>query len=77
MIRTEIRIEGAPVIAGLRFRMFDPDRDAAAFVDLVIEANVADDVDYIPTVEQLRSDDAHAGRRSRTGVAYRKDFVAD
>ena len=60
MIDTRIQMPDAPAIPGLRFRMFDPARDYPAFVELVCEANLADGVDYLPTVEGLRSDHEHS-----------------
>src|SRR6185295_8909551 len=50
----------APPIAGLRFRMFDPGCDYEALVGLIAAANVADGVDYLPSVEGLRSDHQHS-----------------
>ncbi|HEX2756643.1 MAG TPA: GNAT family N-acetyltransferase [Candidatus Limnocylindrales bacterium] len=59
MIDTWVQLPDAPAIPGLRFRMFDPARDYEAFVELVGAANLADGVDYLPTVEGLRSDHEH------------------
>ena len=59
MIETSIELPDAPAIPGLRFRPFDPERDYEAYVDLIREANTADRIDYIPTVENLRADHAH------------------
>jgi mycothiol synthase len=56
MIDTRIQLPDAPPIPGLRFRMFDPARDYDALVDLVGEANRADGVDFLPSVEGLRND---------------------
>lgn len=61
MIDTRIQLPDAPAIPGLRFRMFDPGRDYAALVDLMREANTIDRLDYIPTVENLRTDHEHGG----------------
>jgi mycothiol synthase len=61
MIETRIELAGSPSIPGLRFRMFDPERDYQAVVDLIREANEADRVDYIPTVENLRIEHEHGG----------------
>lgn len=59
MIETRIQLPDAPAIPGLRFRMFDPDRDYEAFVGLIAVANRADGVDYLPTVDGLRNDHDH------------------
>jgi mycothiol synthase len=61
MIDTRIELPDGPAIPGLRFRMFDTERDYDAFVDLIAEANRADGIDYLPTVESLRSDHEHGG----------------
>jgi mycothiol synthase len=61
MIDTRLELADAPPIPGLRFRMFDPERDYEAFVDLVREANVADRIDWMPSVENLRTDHEHGG----------------
>jgi mycothiol synthase len=80
MIETRIQIPDAPAIPGLRFRMFDPARDYDAFVDLACAANVADGVDYLPTIDGVRSDDAHGGefdpRRDRILAEIEGDLVA-
>ena len=52
-------LRDAPAIPGLAFRPFDPDRDYAALVDLIGEANREDGVDWVPTVENLRADYEH------------------
>jgi mycothiol synthase len=49
----------APPIPGLRFRPFDIERDLAPFADLVDEANVADEDDYVPSVDDLRNELTH------------------
>lgn len=56
MIATQIQLPDAPATPGLRFRAFDPDRDYPGFVDLVREAHLHDEIDFIPTVEGLRVD---------------------
>ncbi|HUQ77426.1 MAG TPA: GNAT family N-acetyltransferase [Patescibacteria group bacterium] len=61
MIDTWIELPDAPAIAGLRFRMFEPGRDEERFIDLIREANTADGVDYIPTVENLRVEHENGG----------------
>lgn len=59
MIEREIELPDAPAIPRLRFRPFAIDRDLPALVDLIGEANLADTVDWLPTVENLRSDIEH------------------
>jgi len=59
VIDTTIDLPDAPPIAGLRFRLFDPAGDYPAYVDLIREANVADGMDWIPTLEAVRSDHEH------------------
>jgi mycothiol synthase len=60
MIDTAIQLPDAPPIPGLRFRMFDPSRDYPAFVALIAAANLADAVDYLPSIDGLRSEHEHA-----------------
>ena len=58
----EVLLAVAPPVAGLRFRRFDMDRDVAPFVDLIVEANLADEDDYLPSADELRNDlEHHAG----------------
>ena len=59
--RTWITLSDAPPIDALRFRAFDPAGDYGLFVELIGEANKADRIDYLPTVENLRSDHDHGG----------------
>ena len=59
MIDMTVDVPDAPPIPDLRFRLFDPARDYPAFVDLIREAHLADGVDYLPTVEAVRSDHEH------------------
>jgi ribosomal protein S18 acetylase RimI-like enzyme len=59
VIDTTIEVRDAPPISGLRFRLFDPARDYQSYVDLIREAHLADGVDYLPTVEAVRSDHEH------------------
>lgn len=58
---TTIELPDAPPIPGLRFRMFDPEHDYEAFVDLIREANIADQLDYVPTAGNLRIEHEHGG----------------
>ena len=57
----EVRLPDAPAIPGLRFRPFDPSTDYEGLVALIREANVADGIDWVPTVENLRADHEHGG----------------
>ncbi len=57
----EIQLPDAPTIPGLCVRTFDPARDYETIVGLIREANLTDGVDYIPTVENLRSEHEHGG----------------
>ena len=57
----EVDLPGAPPIAGLQFRTFHPDRDYEGLVALIREAHLADGVDWIPTVENLRTEHEHGG----------------
>ena len=61
MIETRLTLPDAPPIPGLAFRMFDPARDYEALAGLIADANIADGVEYIPSVEGLRNDHAHGG----------------
>jgi mycothiol synthase len=48
-----------PAIPGLVLRPFDPARDYPGLVDLLREAHLEDHVDWLPTVDQLRTDHEH------------------
>ena len=61
MIDNRIRLPDAPPIDELEFRMFDPERDYEALVELITVTGRADGLDWYPTVEGLRSDHAHGG----------------
>jgi mycothiol synthase len=56
--RTDIRVPGAPM-EGLRFRPIDLDQDLEPLVDLMSTANLADGIEWLPTVESLRNDLQH------------------
>jgi mycothiol synthase len=60
MQTTGVRLPDAPEIPGLGFRPFDPDHDYDRFAELLRETNLADGVDYVPTVESLRADYEHS-----------------
>jgi mycothiol synthase len=61
MIDHGIDLPDAPTIPGLVFRAFDPENDYPALVELIREANLADSVEYLPTVENLRIDHENGG----------------
>jgi len=56
-----IPLPDAPSIPGLRFRPFDMDRDLAPLVDLIVEGNLADQDDYLPSAEDFRNELEHHG----------------
>ena len=56
-----VQLPDAPHIAGLQFRPFDPDGDYDGLVALILEANLADGIDWIPTAQNLRADHEHGG----------------
>ena len=56
-----VRLPDAPPIPGLEFRTFDPDRDYEGMVALIREAHLTDGIDWIPTVEILRTEHEHGG----------------
>jgi mycothiol synthase len=60
-VNQEVRLSDAPPIADLRFRTFQPDRDYDGLVALIREAHLADGIDWIPTVENLRTEYEHGG----------------
>jgi mycothiol synthase len=55
----EVLLPGAPPVAGIRFRPFDMDRDLAPLVNLIVEANLADQDDYLTSVEDLSNELEH------------------
>ncbi len=56
---TIIDLPDAPAIPGLCFRPFDMDRDLVSLVALIVEANLADGDDYVPSAEDFRNDLVH------------------
>src|SRR4029079_12301510 len=56
MIEAAVILPDAPAIPGLAFRAFDPGRDYPGLVELIREAHIADRVEWLPTVENLRID---------------------
>ena len=57
----EVRLADAPPIPGLSFRTFDPSRDYEGLVALIRETHLLDGIDWIPTVEILRTEHEHGG----------------
>jgi mycothiol synthase len=57
----DVRLADSPPIPGLRFRTFDPARDYDGLVALIREAHLVDGIDWIPTVEILRTEYEHGG----------------
>jgi mycothiol synthase len=55
----DLRLPDAPAIPGLRFRLFDAVRDLAPLVDVIVDANVTDNDDYVPSVEDFRHELEH------------------
>ena len=55
----EVQLPDAPPVAGLRFRSFDMDRDVAPLADLIVEADLADQDNYLPSVDDLRNELEH------------------
>jgi mycothiol synthase len=56
MIEAAVILPDAPAIPGLAFRPFDPTRDYPGLVELIGECHLADRLEYLPTVENLRVD---------------------
>jgi mycothiol synthase len=56
---TEVRLPDAPPIAGLRFRPFAMDCDVAPLADLIVEADLADEDNYLPSADDLRNELEH------------------
>jgi ribosomal protein S18 acetylase RimI-like enzyme len=59
-VEQAVRLPGAPPVKGLLFRPFNPNGDYEGLVSLIRESNLADGIDWIPTVENLRSDHEHS-----------------
>jgi mycothiol synthase len=57
----EVRLPDAPPMAGLQFRTFHPDGDYEGLVALIRDAHLADGIDWIPTIENLRTEHEHGG----------------
>ncbi len=55
----EVQLPDAPPVAGLRFRSFDMDRDVAPLADLIVEADLADQDNYLPSADDLRNELEH------------------
>ena len=54
-----VRLPDAPPVAGLSFRRFEMDRDVAPLADLIVEADLADQDNYLPSVDDLRNELEH------------------
>jgi len=59
VITTDKSPEAVPAVPGLHIRHFDLDRDLASLVEVVIDANVADDDDYVPSIADFRNELEH------------------
>jgi mycothiol synthase len=57
----QVRLPDAPPIPGIALRLFDPARDYEGLVALIREAHLVDGIDWIPTVEILRTEHEHGG----------------
>jgi mycothiol synthase len=58
-IELAINLPDPPAVAGLHVRPFDIGRDVEQLVDLICEANLADQTAYMPSVPQFRNDLQH------------------
>jgi mycothiol synthase len=54
-----VQLPDAPLVADLRFRSFDMDRDVAPLADLIVAADLADEDNYLPSVDDLRNELEH------------------
>ena len=54
-----VQLPDAPAVAGLTFRPLQIDRDVAPLAELIVEANIADDDNYLPSAEDLRNELEH------------------
>lgn len=55
----EVQLPDPPSVAGLRFRSFDMGRDVAPLADLIVEADLADQDNYLPSADDLRNELEH------------------
>jgi mycothiol synthase len=69
--RTEVALPDAPKIAGLHFRTVNLDNDLAELVELITVAHLADGLDWLPTVDNLRNDLEH-----RSNFDLARDMLA-
>ena len=58
-IELAINLPDPPAVAGLHVRPFDIGRDIEQLVDLICDANLADQTAYTPSVAQFRNDLEH------------------
>src|SRR4026209_2234573 len=56
---TEVRLPDSPPVAGLRVRRFDMDRDVAPLAELIVQADLADQDNYLPSADDLRNELEH------------------
>jgi mycothiol synthase len=54
-----VTLPDAPPVDGLSFRPFELDRDVAPLADLIVEADLADQDNYLPSVDELRNELEH------------------
>ena len=55
----QVQLPNAPAVAGLRFRQFEMDRDVAPLAELIVEADLADQDNYLPSADDLRNELEH------------------
>ncbi len=55
----EVPVPDPSRVAGLRFRSFDMDRDVGPLADLIVEADLADQDNYLPSADDLRNELEH------------------
>jgi mycothiol synthase len=70
-VSAEIRPADAPEIPGLQFRAVDLDHDLADIVELMTIVHIADKIDWLPTVDDLRNDLVH-----RSNFDISRDMLA-
>ena len=72
----EVVLPDAPPIAGLHFRNVTLDNDLAELVELVSVAHLADGLDWLPTVDNLRDDLQHPRTATSPGISSRPRSTA-
>jgi mycothiol synthase len=68
---TEVALPDAPHVAGLHFRTVNLDNDLAELVELISVAHIADGLDWLPTVDNLRNELEH-----RSNFDLARDMLA-